>query len=412
MPYIQIVIKSGSKNMLLAIHVIDPKENEFYTISVGTSLKDLYQYDVCMFQVLIGKDHRYLNLKKLPNLTELDIPFYEWMADRTYDGYDTVADPELVTTKTVKQQNLSTAMHLLIPTNASGSIEDKRPIELFDDIAMRLPDIAQEVANNALFSVNGYIHRQLSNTDYLYLLGANRSYLKGGMLDLDVLDFTNLGGIVLTDVTSDNVSNISDGTCYYRLSKKVTDGITPFIVILGQLFILTENSQSIKLVADDFIEIDIDNIGERILRAIADGIIKPEDVGLTVGDNDIYSVKELLSDDTFKRVIDLPHTFTGYINRQTVYVRKRKLENMANTNIAFIGTKLNNPILNATGQIIKHIYRKEDNANTIAYSTTCLLEDYRLSDSRWKLQQTVKMVKKPVDRIDTEHLYEYLIHGE
>ena len=412
MPYIQIVIKSGSKNMLLAIHVIDPKENEFYTISVSTPLKDLYNYDVCMFQILIGKDHRYLNLKKLPNLSELDIPFYEWIADRSYDGYDTVSSPQLVTTKTVKQQNLSTAMHLLIPTNASGSIEERLPIELCDDIALRLPGSGKTIAENALFVVNGYIHRQLSNTDYLYLLKANRSYIAGGLLDLDILDFTNLGGLEITDVTSDNVSNVSDGTCYYRLDKPVTAGITPFIVILGQLFILTEGSKSISLVADDVIEIDIDNIGERVLRAIADGIIKPEDVGLTTGDNSIYSVKELLSDDTFKRVMDLPHTFAGHINRQTVYVRKRKLENMANTNIAFIGTKLNNPIINSTGQVIKHIYNREGNSTTILYSTTCVLEDYRLSDSRWKLQSTVKMSKKPVDRIDTEHLYEYLIHGE
>lgn len=397
--------------MLLAIHVIDIKENEFYSIPITTPLKDLYRYGVCLFEILIGNEHRYLNLKTLPDLRHESTPLNIWLGSKDYSEYRTFSDKTTVTDKTVLYFNFNDGIKYTQPANVDESIENNRPTHQCKDTAITMG--ADQIAyfrENALFAANGYFHRTISNTDWLYILGANSTYLRKGYLELDVIDFSNLGGIELLDVTEDSVFNITDDTCYFKLSRPVTDGITPFIVILGQLHILTEGSETITLISDDVIKIDIDNLGERILRALADGITRPSDLGLTEGEYGAYLTKELLSEDTLRKVMGLSMSFSGFIKRNVVHIRKRKLENIANSNLAEIGVRRNNPIFNATGQVVNHIYSRD--GSSLHFSTKCISEIYRLDDSMWKQSELVQLRKQPIDRYDDEHLFEYFIHGE
>lgn len=397
--------------MLLAIHVIDAKENEFYTISVSTELKDLYRYDVCLFEILIGSDRRFLNLKVLPDLSEQTVPFYTWLGSRDYSGFETISDKSLVTEKTVKYSNFNNVLNMLVPTNVNESIKNKRPIEQCKDIAMSLHATSIEyLRENVMFSVNGYFHRTVSNTNWLYILGANSNYIRNGYMEIDAIDFDNLGGIEFLDVTEESVFNVLGDTCYYKLDRPVTNGITPFIVVLGQLHILSEHSETIRLISDDVIKIDIDNIGERILRALADGVIRPSDIDLTEGEHGVYLTSELLSEETLRKVMGLSMTFSGFINSNVVRLRKRKLENIANSNLAEIGSRRDNPLFNSTGQLVNHIYSKD--GTSLHFSTKCISEIYRLDDSTWKQNELVQLRKQPIDRYDDEHLYEYFIHGE
>jgi len=397
--------------MLLAIHVIDAKENEFYTISVSTELKDLYRYDVCLFEILIGTERRFLNLKVLPDLSDQAIPLYTWLGSRDYSGFETVSSKDIVTEKTVKYSNLNNILNLLTPTNVDESIKNKRPIEQCKDIAFTSgEDSIAFFKENTLVSVNGYFHRTVANSKWVYLLGANSTYIRSGYLEIDVMDFSNLGGIEFLNVSEESVFNISGDSCYYKLDRPVTTGITPFVVILGQLHVLTENSKNVKLVSDDVIKIDIDNIGERILRALADGIIRPSDIDLSEGEHGVYLTEELLSEETFRKVMGLDISFSGFINKSVVRMRKRKLENIANSNLAEISVRRNNPLFNSTGQLINHVYSKD--GESIHFSTKCISEIYRLDDSTWKQNKLVQLRKQPIDRYDDEHIYEYFIHGE
>lgn len=396
--------------MLLAIHAIKSKQNTFVDVDISTNLNELYKYDVCIFEILIGTESRYLNLKKLPNLSSLEINFHQWMANRSYEGYSTVASKKYINELTVKQYSLQGALHLLKHTNSLESIDSERPIEQCRDIAMKLSTNTDFLVENTLMTVNGYIHNTVSNSEHIYILEGNMPYRHKGILELEMLDFSNLGGIKTFPITTTSVIEVSGNSCYLQLPYSLSDGLTPFVVVLGQLHILTENSETITLINDTTIKLDIDNLGERILRAIADKIIVPSDLNLTINEGEVFVVSELLSEETLKKALGLSISFGGFINKSNVYVRRRKLENVLNSNMAHLNKDNKNPILNATGQLVQCKYN--DESKYLTYSIENIKEEFRLSNSLWKKDLYVKFRMRPVDRLDDEPIYEYFIHGE
>jgi len=109
---------------------------------------------------------------------------------------------------------------------------------------------------NALFTVAGVIHKHDYNDTHGILLGAGNTLHTSNTNSIGILDFSELGGMDILDITEENMyvpsGNYINNT-YVKIPKGL-DEITPYLVVAGKLI---TKPGLMKVVGDNLVKINL-----------------------------------------------------------------------------------------------------------------------------------------------------------
>lgn len=397
------------------IYYIEKGQNAFKEKNVKTEMKDLYGYDVVLFEIVVLGEKRYVDIRSLPDLSNLDMSFFNWMSGSDYSALPYILDKDLVNKKTLKQYTLNFGVYNPFPKNA-GSVSSIREPDLdARDVAISLADRASHFYDNCLMSINGYIHRADIDGDLIYVLNGNDIYRRTGKAEFSFLDYELLGGIRTFDVTIDNIKKHPDSlymsdAMLITMPEPIDEETTAFICFLGKIYYLNRN-KNFKLVSDHVVKFSPGMMQEQILLAEKDGLINLRELGIKDEDGS-YIVNELRSDVLMQKLIQLNHIFIGKINSPNLRIRSREILPVKNSNRYVTYDYEYEPVVDQYGRLItlteEETYSQD---SVLRIDHTVKKPNYRIDDAKWYHQDTVKLKVESYDSYSQPRLFQLIVSG-
>lgn len=238
----------------------------------------------------------------------------------------------------------------------------------------------RQIADNCLFTANGFIHRSDYTPNGVVVYDAGRSKNVNDDTQLGIIDFREFGGIEVLDIDCSNLTRVEAGRplkkgIYIKLPKSVS-GKTPMLVVAG--FLLPLN-RCYKMVADDVLKLELNyfNWAERFIEARE--WIDLSDLDIETVGEDGYSKSSLYSDETFRRLIDHRQTFVVLINTTDVRVGKFKLYPTNLPNCFEIDKTPTEPIILGDGRLAEYTLMKQGPKKVAVYVKPTLRDTDALS---------------------------------
>lgn len=129
------------------------------------------------------------------------------------------------------------------------------------DLWFTTTESLDEFRKNALFTVGGVIHKTDYSNDHGVILGATRTLNRMRTNSIGVLDFSELGGVEIVDLTEENLTKPKDTDRYISNTYvKLPDGLqgkTPYLVLGGKL---VTAGRLLQVVSDDIVKINISSV--------------------------------------------------------------------------------------------------------------------------------------------------------
>ncbi len=322
-------------NYLNAVAVTDAFDGRYYPVDISTqSLASVFEQYSKIFVYLnrVSDSQKVaLDLYKLPYPVRIDTrTISEWLLANGNLALPTEPSLPTISYKQAKFINVWETPFKIKPGNGLTHPDVELSDDEKTDIWLTRSDFDltkyRQVVENCLFTVNGFVHRADYTLDGITVYDANTSKGVQDDTNVGVIDFRELGGIEIVDVTRANITRVTAGKplnkgIYLKLPRAVS-GTTPFLVVAGYLLPM---NKCYKVVSDDILKIDFThfNWGERFIGAKEWIDLSALDVE-TVGD-DGYSKSSLYSDETLRRLIDHRQTFVVLVKDTDIRVGKFKL---------------------------------------------------------------------------------------
>lgn len=208
------------------------------------------------------------------------------------------------------------------------------------DALLSKPNVNYEdVCNNFLFTVNGFIHRADFLPEGILLYDANVSRRLANNTHLGGVDFSALGGIECLSITQDmiyrrNLNQPYVQAVYLKIPKSVV-GTVPALVLGGYLHVLDD---MYRMVSDTVMKIDFSRYPWIMRYFTLRNQIDLESLGIEAELNGTYNIDAMTSDAVIEKLLLLSQSFivlikTTELRRGTVSLHHNSLPGVYETSM-------------------------------------------------------------------------------
>lgn len=241
----------------------------------------------------------------------------------------------------------------------------------FHDVVVTRPRSSlhmHDVYTNALFTVNGFIHKSVYYADKLYIKGAGKALTSSKYNHLGIINFTELTEeLDIIPITKEMIQRNKEYSLYTRceidLNKEV-DGL--FLVLAGYLIRLDD--LVLKLLGPQLASLQISKLSFiEMIYELSRYMPIFEQLGVEVADtNDkLVDRNHLLSDEVIEKLLTHDNTFFVNIPGKFITYEEKYLEYTTIPGPFRVGEEPTYPLVGGYGKFIEYLPRNTNDSRWI-----------------------------------------------
>lgn len=261
----------------------------------------------------------------------------ELFQDQPNLSLDTVSQIPLYETKKAFYMDAFRANYKVYVNTPGQKPDSNTDIRTKTEIAIyREGTSPKDIHDYCLLTVNGYLHRTDHDDKYCYVTEGGSSWLKSRQNTCGISSFERIGKVHKVPFDLDQISKTSqDSLLSDQFFLQIPDAYKNMAIMLSiGGYLVTPTEEMLTFINDDTYVVNANRLQyiERYLESR--NFINTQSLELTEfgRDKDKFSITELLSDEVYRRYLQLPQSFliaveTDSLVFQRQYLRHRKLAN-------------------------------------------------------------------------------------